>query len=105
MSPVNDLAARMQGAAETAARAAGEHVLDVAKANVAVDTGELRDSGTVKASGNEATVSFDAEHATSVHENHRGVSNSPKFLERALVEEKAKVQRVVADEVRKALGG
>lgn len=105
MSPVNDLAAALRGAAEAAARAAGEHVLDVAKANVAVDTGELKDSGTVKASGNQATISFDAEHATSVHENHRGVSTSPKFLERAMVEEKSKVQRIVADEVRKALGG
>ena len=105
MSPVNDLAARLRAATEAAARVAGEHVLDAAQAKITVDTGELRDSGSVEVSGATATVSFDADHATSVHENHRGVSTSPKFLEKALVEEKARVQRIVADEVRKVLGG
>lgn len=105
MSPVNDLAARLRGAAEAAARAAGEVVLEAAKETVAVATGELRDSGSVKASGTTATISFDAEHAVAVHENYRGVSSSPKFLERALLEEKVKVQQALADEVRKALGG
>ena len=105
MSPVNDLAARLRGAAEVAARAAGEVVLAAAKEKAAVDTGELRDSGRVDASGSAATVTFDAEHAVAVHENYRGVSSSPKFLERALLEERAKVEQAVADAVREALGG
>lgn len=49
-------------------RAEGEALLEASKAEVPVDTGELRESGYVKAAGLNVSVGFNASHAAKVHE-------------------------------------
>ena len=102
---MKDLGALLRAGVEEGLAEAMDHVLEVAQGNVTVDTGELRDSGYAEVSGTTGTVGFTAPHATSVHENHRGVSTSPKFLETALASERRSILRTVSEKVRDAMGG
>ena len=56
----------------------GKKVLEKAKNNVPVVTGDLKDSGDYS----NGVVSFDVDYAINVHENPR--SEGYKFLERAI---------------------
>lgn len=102
-----DLAALLRQGVEDGVREAADHIIDVAKENTPVDTGELRDSAEVEASGSSATMSFEAPYALYVHENMRDqhATGGAKFLEKAMASERGKALEIVTGAVRKAWGG
>ncbi len=65
------------------AKGVGEDLLETAKENCPVKTGNLRNSGYVHVLGYEVTIGFDAPYAAEVHENLAAQHDSgeAKFLE------------------------
>lgn len=65
------------------AKGVGEDLLETAKENCPVKTGNLRNSGYVHVLGYEVTIGFDAPYAADVHENLTAQHDNgeAKFLE------------------------
>lgn len=101
------LLARIILAAERGVKAAGEHVLEKAKEQTPVDTGDLRDSGRTRRNGTKVRISFTDPIAIIVHENQQAehTRGNAKFLENAMNSEKDRAAQIVSDEIRKVLGG
>lgn len=89
---VQQLGPRARQQAREAAERTGRDVLAASRPLVPVETGELRDSGTViveeTSDGAAATVVYTASHAAAVHENLEAVHKvgRAKFLEGPLVD-------------------
>lgn len=79
---------------------------DVAASDAPVDTGELRESRRVTVDGLSGTVAFTARHAAIQHERldlEHPKGGTSKYLEKAMVSEKAAVRAAVVQAVRSKL--
>lgn len=88
------------------AKAAASLILNAAKDNTPVQSGALRDSGTLTGEGLEIGIAFTAPYAAMVHESvacaHPG-GGEAKFLEKAELESEALILPAVAECLRAAL--
>lgn len=99
------VARNIEKAAELAALAAGEKLLDEAVQRTPVETGTLRGSAKVTVEGKESVVSYNTKYAARQHEevgwhHHDGQA---KFLESALLDYQDELKQIMAEEIRKAL--
>ena len=97
-------AAAHRGAVEGLQEAAD---LVLARANVPVESGELRDSGkvSINAGSLSAAVSYDTPYAVAQHEemSHHHPDGEAKFLENAFNELRPDLLDVIADHIRRRL--
>lgn len=77
------LSAKIQTAVAAGWNTTGAQLLASAQAAAPVDTGELRDSGSISVSGTTLTIQFSADHAVYVHEGTRYMGARP-FLRTTL---------------------
>ncbi|QNE90257.1 HK97 gp10 family phage protein [Corynebacterium incognita] len=99
----------IEKAAEMAARAGAELVLDEARQRAPVETGTLRGDSKVTVDGTQAAVAFglgpSKAYARRQHEEvgWQHQDGQAKYLETALLDKQGDVKRLIADEMRKAL--
>ena len=87
---------------------AAEHLLTASQAQVPVDEGTLRGSGTVSQDGDTATVSYSTPYACRQHEElgwHHPKGGKAKYLEDPLHEEQTIIRHIIATQIRRAHGG
>lgn len=98
---------RHKAGAAAGCRAAGEHLLEVSRREVPLDTGALSRSGRVDSNGSEARVgiSYDTPYARVQHEdtslNHPNGRNA-KYVEGPMQREQQAMLAIIAGEIRRA---
>jgi hypothetical protein len=111
--PKRNAAALLDAAVPLATHAAADHLLEVSKPLVPIDTGEMRDSGKVTQDGREAHVSYtrvgDDGYNVAARQHEDASLSHPKggeahFLSKPMATEREAIAAVMATEVRKALG-
>jgi hypothetical protein len=99
--------ARVTVAVARGLQQAGQVILDESAQRVPVDTGELRDSGSVRMAGpRRVAIGYSDSKAVAAHEDMQSQfqgGREPKFLENAVNSRKREAGQVVAEHVRRAL--
>lgn len=97
---------RIEQAAASALKDAGDHLLAASNRKVPVETGDLQRSGQVSVDGLSATVKYTDPIAIIEHEDmhvHHTAGRSAKYLEKAMTEERRAVGEIVAEGIRRRL--
>lgn len=92
---------------ERAMQAGAEVLLDESNRKAPIETGALIRSGVAKADGNKAAVGYNTPYAVRQHEElgyQHDSGREAKYLENALINNKAAIFDAVADEIRRSLG-
>lgn len=94
----------MHQAAQRGLEAAAEHILERARAEVPVDTGELRADSGIRMEDGIATIHFDSDHAIVVHEriDLAHDDGQPHFLSDPLIKERNRAGEILAARMREA---
>lgn len=92
----------MREAAQRGLEAAANHILEAARAEVPVDTGELRSDSGVRVEDGVATIHFDSDHAVIVHERIDLAHNDghAHFLSDPLIKERERAGQILAATIR-----